>query len=325
MPPMQPAGHDELPEATESRPSAGVTTLEHPRLVAPSVPHVLAPTNDLIDQMWTANREVDEIEGWTLQELNTEGSVIARRVFIGTVLTVGVALLVASAWFLAGRGDATVEATLAEIEDTSNALSETLSQTDPVIADLATGNPTDREAAAAASTAIDAAARTLFGHASNLPTTDEWADLRSTTVSLSDRSIATARLLSRTTSYVATIDVMLNRPDYPLAAGDTAIGDVAEMTAVWVSRFIATSSSLPEINALDDHRQEIGALAARLPEWQSAYLDALRAGDVEAAGATVGDLERTIIALEADLNEGVRAIAAELADQSSGLLADLQS
>ena len=168
-----------------------------------------------------------------------------------------------------------------------------------------------------------AAARTMFGHASNLPTTDEWADLRSETVSLSDRSIATARLLSRTTSYVATIGVMFNRPAYPLTADDTELGDVAEMTAVWVSRFIATSSSLPDVNALDGHREEIDALAARLPAWQSTYLDALRAGDVDAAGATVGDLDQTILALEADLSDGLQSIAEELAAQQSALLSDL--
>jgi hypothetical protein len=244
-------------------------------------------------------------------------------VFIGTVLTVGIALLVAAAWFLAGRGDATVDATLAAIDHASAELEETLTGTEPVIADFSTGALGDRESAAAASTALDAAARTLFGHASNLPTTDEWADLRSTTVSLSDRSIAMARLLSRTTSYVATIDVMFNRPAYPLTAEDTELGDVAEMTAVWVSRFIATSSSLPEVNALDAHRGEIDALAARLPEWQSTYLDALRAGDVEAAGATVGDLEATILTLEADLSEAMESIAAELVDQRSALLSDL--
>ena len=117
---------------------------------------------------------------------------------------------------------------------------------------------------------------------------------------------------------------MFNRPAYPLTAGDTEIGDVAEMTAVWVSRFIATSTSLPDVNALDGHREEIDALAARLPAWQSAYLDALRAGDVEAAGATVGDLEETILALEAGLSEGVSSIAEELAGQQSDLLTDLQ-
>ena len=302
-----------------------MTTLEHPEItVGQPVRHVLAPTNDLIDQMWTANPEAVDITGWTLHEIDTEGSVVARRVFIGTVLTVGLALLVASAWFLAGRGDATVEATLGEIDDASGALFETLTSAEPVIADFATGDLSDREGAAAVSTALDAAARTLFGHASNLPTTDEWADLRSTTVSLSDRSIATARLLSRTTSYMATIDVMFNRPAYPLTADDTEIGDVAEMTAVWVSRFIATSSSLPEVNALESHRSEIDALASRLPAWQSTYLDALRGGDVEAAGAAVGDLEQTILGLEADLNEAVQAIAVELSDQRSGLLSDLQ-
>ncbi len=305
--------------------AAGVTTLEHPKLVSDQpVRHELAPTNALIDQMWTANREAEDIDGWTLHELDTEGSVVARRVFIGTVLTVGLALLVASAWFLAGRGDATVETTLGEIEDASSVLSETLTSAEPVIADFATGAVSDREAAAAAATALDGAARTLFGHASTLPTTDEWADLRSTTVSLSDRSIATGRLLSRTTSYVATIDVMFNRPAYPLTADDTEIGDVAEMTAIWVSRFIATSSSLPDVNALEGHRMEIDALAARLPAWQSAYLDALRAGDVEAAGATVGDLEETILALEADLSTALQSIGEELADQQSALLSDLQ-
>ncbi len=302
-----------------------MTTLEHPRLVLDRpVRHELAPTNDLIDQMWTANRETEAIDGWTLNELDTEGSVVARRVFIGTVLTVALALVVASAWFLAGRGDATVQATVHAIDEASATLSETLIAIDPVIADLATGDLTDREAAMASSTSIDGAARTLFDHASDLPTTDEWGELRSTTVSRSDRSIAMARLLSRTTSYMATIHVMFNRPAYPLTAEDTEIADVAEMTAIWVSRFIATSSSLPDVNALDGHREEIDALAARLPAWQSAYLDALRSGDVEATGATIGDLEETILALEADLSERVQSVAGDLAGQRTALLTDLE-
>ena len=316
----------EAPQETVDRqPAAGVTTLEHPKVVSHQpVRHVLAPTNDLIDQMWTANPEATDLAGWKIQELDTEGSVVARRVFLGTILTVGLAFLVASAWFLAGRGDATVEATVNEIEEASISLSETLLAVEPVIGEFATGALGDREVAIAASTAVDGAARTLFGHASELPTDEEWADLRSTTVSLSDRSIALARLLSRTTSYMATIDVMFNRPAYPLAADDTEIGDVAEMTAIWVSRFIATSSSLPEVNALDGHSAEIDALAARLPDWQSAYLDALRAGDVDAVGATVGDLEETILSLEADLDEAVKTIAQELEAQQSALLTDLE-
>lgn len=302
-----------------------MTTLEHPKVtVSPPVRHVLAPTNDLIDQMWTANPEAADLTGWNIQELDTDGSVVARWVFIGTVFTVALALVVASAWFFMGRGDATVAATLHEIDRASTTLSDSLTSLEPILADLATGELGDRESAIAASTAVDASARTLFGHASNLPTTEEWADLRSTTVSLSDRSIALARLLSRTTSYVATIDVMFNRPAYPLTADDTEIGDVAEMTAVWVSRFIATSSSLPEVNALEAHRSEIDELAARLPEWQSTYLDALRADDVDAAGAAVGDLEETILGLQADLIETVQSIATDLADQRSDLLADLQ-
>ena len=118
---------------------------------------------------------------------------------------------------------------------------------------------------------------------------------------------------------------MFNRPAYPLTANDTDLGDVAEMTAVWVSRFIATSSSLPDVNALAGHREEIEALAARLPAWQSAYLDALRAGDVDAAGATVGDLDQTILALEADLNDALESIAEELAAQRSVMLSDLEN
>lgn len=311
---------------TTVRSGAGVTTLEHPRLVTKApIRHVLAPTNDLIDRMWTANRDVDAIDGWTPQELDTDGSATARRVFIGTVLSVGLALLVASAWFLAGRGDATVEATLADIDDASAELAEVLVATEAVISDLSTGELDDREAAAASSTAIDATARTLFNQASNLPTTEEWADVRSTTVSLSDRSIATARLLARTTSYIATTDVMFNRPAYPLTADDAEIGDIAEMTAVWVSRFIATASSLPAVNTLEPHRLEIDALAAELSDWQSTYLDALRAGDVEAAGSTVGELEDAILGLEVDLAEAVRVIAEDLAERRSTLLADLQS
>lgn len=306
-------------------PGAGVTTLEHPRHEpSESTRHQLAPTNDLIDKMWTTSRETTLIEGWTVQEIDTDSSVLARRVFIGTVLTVAVALLVAVAWFMAGRGDATVDATLSEIDQASEALIETLIETDPVIADFSTGNLTDRGAAAAASTGLDATARTLFDHASNLPATDEWADLRSQTVSLSDRSIATARLLSRTTSYVATVEVMFNRPAYPLAADDMEIGDVAEMTAIWVSRFIATSASLPDVNALESHHAEIDALAVTLPDWQSRYLDALRAGDIEAAGAAVGDLEEAVLTLESELSDGVRSIAEELSDQKAALLAELE-
>jgi hypothetical protein len=129
--------------------------------------------------------------------------------------------------------------------------------------------------------------------------------------------------LSRTTSYVSTVEVMFNRPAYPLTADDTEIGDVAEMTAVWVSRFIATSTSLPDVNALESHHVEIDTLAASLPDWQSRYLDALRAGDVEAAGAAVDDLEDAVLALESDLSDGLRSIAEELSDQRAALLAEL--
>ncbi len=316
----------ERPAGQRNPSPAGVTTLEHPKPGSgqPSR-HVLAPTNDLIDRMWTSSRESDVIDDWTVQEMDTESSVVARRVFIGTVLTVVIAILVAAAWFVTGRGDATVDATVAQIDQASELLAETLVEAEPVILEFSSGGLLDRETAIASATALDAAARTLFGHASNLPASEEWSDLRSATVSLSDRSIATARLLSRTTSYAATIEVMFNRPAYPLTADDAEIADLAEMTAIWVSRFIATSSSLPDVNALDAHHQEIDALAATLPDWQSRYLDALRSGDVEAAGAAVSDLEDAILTLESGLSENVRSIAEELADQQSALLSDLPS
>ena len=47
------------------------------------------------------------------------------------------------------------------------------------------------------------------------------------------------------------------------------------------------------------------------------------AGDVEAAGATVGDLEATILSLGADLSQAMESIATELGDQRSALLSDL--
>ena len=96
------------------------------------------------------------------------------------------------------------------------------------------------------------------------------------------------------------------------------------MTATWVSRFIATSSSLPSINALEPHRSGIVDLAGRLPQWQSRYLDALRAGDVNAAGDVVGELETSIALLETDLDEAVAEVAAELTGQKAALMADLR-
>lgn len=313
------------PEEHTERPGGSVTTLEHPRVAArPASTHVLAPTNDLIDQMWSASEEAGAIDGWTIATFDTDGRVFARRVFIGTVVSIALALFVASTWFVAGRGDASLNATLAGIDEASESLVASLDAAEPVIADLEDGRLDDREAAAGVSTTLDAAARTLFSQGASLPPADEWSQLRSETVSVSDRSIATARLLSRTTAYVATIEVMINRPNYPLTVNDADLGEVAEMTATWVSRFIATSSSLPSINALEPHRSGIVDLAGRLPQWQSRYLDALRAGDVNAAGDVVGELETSIALLETDLDEAVAEVAAELTGQKAALMADLR-
>jgi hypothetical protein len=340
MPPIEPTAQfdsplqhtAETPSGLESGPTehpaawgGSVTTLEQPKVsTRTAVQHVLAPTNDLIDQMWTAGREAEAIDGWTVGEFDTESSVFARRVFISTVATIVIALVAASTWFVTGRGDASLESTLTGINQASEVLIGSLDEADLVIVDLTDGDLSNREGAAAASTAVDGAARTLFSHGAELPADDEWSQLRAETVSLSDRSIATARLLSRTTAYVATVEVMLNRPDYPLSVNDEELGDVAEMTATWVSRFIATSSSLPSVNALDDHRGAIVDLADRLPSWQSRYLDALRAGDVAGAGEVVGELEASIGLLETDLATAVSAVAVELTGQRTALMADLR-
>jgi hypothetical protein len=316
---------DDHSDGHTAQPSGSVTTLERLEvLAAPATAHVLAPTNDLIDQMWSASDELAAIEGWTIEEIDTDSSVFARRVFIGTVASIAIALFVASTWFVAGRGDASLDATLEGIDEASDGLIASLDGAESVIADLTDGDLADRESAAAASTAVDAAGRTLFSQGAQLPPAEEWAQLRSETVSVSDRSIATARLLSRTTAYVATVDVMFNRPDYPLTVSDTDLGEVAEMTATWVSRFMATSSSLPNVNALEAHHTAIVDLASRLPDWQSRYLDALRAGDVIAAGDVVGELETSIALLETDLNDAVAEVAAELTGQRAALMADLK-
>ncbi len=316
-----PAGSAEM----EHR-GGGVSTLEHPRVAMPArIASVLAPTNDLIDRMWMNGSKAEPIEGWMIGEMDTESTVMARRVFLGTVITIGIALVVAMTWFIAGRGDASVESTVADIEAAQQDLSGALSTSDSVFADLRDGVLDDREGAAATATVIDSAARDLFAIGADLPATSDWGDLRTDTVAASDRAIAYARLISRTTSYISTVDVMFNRPDYPVTVNDTDLGEVAEMTATWVTRFIATSSSLPEIGGLEDHRLSVLAMAEYLPKWQSTYLDALRAGDVEVAGTAVSDLHGRVIQLGEGLNAGMSQVADKLESEQSAIVAAIDS
>lgn len=273
--------------------------------------------------MWVTTADDAPMEGWTLSELDTESSVIARRVFVGTVITVALALIVSVGWFVAGRGDTSISATVGRIDATSDELSAQLDGLDPVIQDLSDGQLDDREGAASHAAAIDSSGRKLFVHGAELPPIEDWAALRSSTVSISDRSIAVARSVSRTTSYIATINVMLNRPAYPLEVDDAEIGPTAEMTATWVTRFLSTSSSLPSVPDLAEHHEQVVALAGDLPEWQGRYLDALRANDIGAAGAAVAELEAAVADLVVSMSGALTNIASTLDNDRSAIIRDL--
>ena len=210
-----------------------------------------------MSELWTEQPEVEPIEGWTIGEVDTESQVIARRVLIGTILTVGAALVVASSWFITGRADGSVEATLAEVERSTSDLAVSIGELTPVMFDMADGTLDDRELAVTSASQVDASARALFSTAASLPTSPEFADQRSATVAASDDAIGLAREVSKSTAYVSSVQVMLNRPDFPYVVSGQDLVEVGEMTATWVTRFISMSTSLPEVEAFADHRSEM--------------------------------------------------------------------
>lgn len=289
------------PDATEEYTPSSVAVLTRPAEAVRVPTSDLALTNALVSELWTAEAEALPIEDWTIGEVDTESRVMARRVMIGTVLTIGVALFLAASWFVTGRADGSLESTLADLGTANSDLTVSIAGLTPALSDLSDGRLDDREAAVASAGEVDAAARALFSDAANLPTSNEFAAQRASTVALSDDAIELARDISKTTAYVAALQVMANRPDYPHSTSDTELAPVAEMTATWVTRFISMSTSLPEVSVFDSHLDQVVALADSLPAWQSAYLDALRTGNTDSAGARIGELERQVGLLEAEL------------------------
>ena len=106
----------------------------------------------------------------------------------------------------------------------------------------------------------------VFSAAADLPADSEHADARRRSIAISDDALQLSRGLSRTSAYVSSVDVMLNRPAFPFDVADDELSTVAEDTATWVTRFLSMSASLPEAAGFEEHRSAVLEVADQLPE-----------------------------------------------------------
>ncbi len=223
-----------------------------------------------------------EITGW-------RPHVIARsklgrgRVSSFTIvgLTLSLIILVALVASLLQAPAATTARQTSELSESATNLAASLSRLDSVIADPAGG--------VAESSAlllnVDRAARELFDLAAGMP--DDNAN-RQAAIGAAQSALALRTALGDALNYRVVLEPLWQSPGLEGVSDSTM---AAARIAEWQVGLADVVAGLPTSPDLADHVEQVRGFIASVETWRIRYLDALTAGNQEAAVAAAADLE----------------------------------
>ncbi|HSJ26766.1 MAG TPA: hypothetical protein VLB67_01050 [Acidimicrobiia bacterium] len=250
----------------------------------------LSLTGLLVEELWNLSPD-DDIEGWTPGEMDP--TLIRSGVRMRKVVAIGALMLLTLAigWRVLTWGDGQTTESLAAVSDGSITVAANVAALDPVVDDIADGTLSDPLAASSALGRLDESARTLFSAAGDLPTDEGLAQVREQTIGQAAGALELATVLSESIAYSAAVELITRPVELPAETDIDGLTDVTERVTGWVGNFVNGVATLPGNDLTDTHRAALRDLASSLPEWQAAYLDALRARDAERAAEHAAQLE----------------------------------
>lgn len=242
----------------------------------------LSRTGLLVEELWNLGPDED-IEGWIPAELDStlvQTGVRKRKIVAIVILA---ALVLAAGWRALTWGDAATAEAIEAVTAESARLVGHLDAIQPVLDDLADGSVDQPLVASTALAGLDEAARRLFAVAGDMPVDSDLAPVREQAVAQSSAALSMGTTVAESIAYASAIELITRPIELPTTTDLDGLTAATEAVTSWVADFQSGVASLPVNELTDTHRQAMTDLAASLPDWQTSYLDALRARDAELA------------------------------------------
>ncbi len=306
--------------AAEAPPSSLSDVLVEPRppeLDLDPLLHDIAPTGDLIAELWGLDSADTSTPSWRASDVDQElvGSDRPRWRLWAMLALVAAAL----GWVLGGfLGNGTDLS--ARVSADAFTLSEAVDRLQTHATDLADGAIEAPLELGEALSEVDRSARALFSSAAQLEDADT-ASLRIASSDLAALALTVETALADLAGYGSAVDRVTVPPDLPAVADGSALPEITEEVAGWITAQRDEIAMLPRNDLTDAHRETMTSFADGLSNWQVGYLDALRNGDEALATGFISDLESDLETLGSEW----RTAAADGAEWISAQLVDLRT
>jgi hypothetical protein len=133
------------------------------------------------------------------------------------------------------------------------------------------------------------------------------------------------RLLTDIADYRQAFARMFRMPDLPGPNEGPSVDLMADRLSAMLTETIAVAGDLPHVDDLAPHRTEVARLIEWLPEWQAAYLHALRDGDVDLAGGLMTEAELRIGSAGSGLTEALVRAGGRVEEAISNLRREVET
>lgn len=286
---------------------------------ATSVDPDLSPTGTLLLELWSRDTDPRPIDGWEPTPIDTGGD--RRRRGRGIAALMLASALAVGGWMAAANGSE--QDRLVSVTGASAAVVSALADLRPLTADLADGAVDDGSSGGVALADLDGAARHLFETASRLDPAGDHGRVRLATIEAARQALEIEDTVGDALTYDNAFAVIIRRPTLPSIATPAGVTGVALDVAEWVGRVYDATASLPSHPHLTDHRREAVEFGGRLEEWQIAYLDALRSGEIDLAARLVDEVSRRLASLDSELRRDLTRVGADTATAIDRLSGDL--
>ena len=299
-----------------------------------------APTNQLVERLWHATAEhpiaapADQLAPVDIQELFRSNRTFRWSVLAGAVIVLIVALFTLRA---VGQRPVTVaEERALEYSQGIDAVASSLLGFESTARTIA--NPATDTSALGALTGdlllVGGAARRLAESAGEpLPepsllgpsaAIDRLQSPQELLRQAAEATLTVERRLGDAVSYRVLIDQAFVTSELPVAARESELGDIGAHLSVVQATSERALAQLPDDAFFASHADAASALLDSFETWQVQYLDALRQGDVAAAGVLRRDWQNAHAAFTADIATPLMAMdewSAEEIEHIRGLLA----
>jgi hypothetical protein len=143
--------------------------------------------------------------------------------------------------------------------------------------------------------------------------------------SIADRIVTIDDLLGDIVAYRRAFAGAFLLPELPQPTEGPSVEVFADRLAEMTATTVEAALMLPDIDFLTEHRAGVNDLIAWLPEWQAAYLNALRDGDMDLAGTLHREAADRIDGLRSDLAESLEAADAWTSEAIDDLQRDIET